>query len=93
MQIQLTLPRPHSAQLAMLRESRATTWRRAGVGLGSTLAIELLSRPALEGQPVAYFSPTYKLLTEVWRYLESTLSPSFSARTQRSAGSNCSPAA
>lgn len=76
MQIQLTLPRPHSAQLTMLRESRRYNVAACGRRFGkSTLAIELLSRPALEGQPVAYFSPTYKLLTEVWRYLESTLRP------------------
>lgn len=76
MQIQLTLPRPHSAQLAMLREARRYNVAACGRRFGkSTLAIELLSRPALEAQPVAYFSPTYKLLTEVWRYLESTLRP------------------
>lgn len=72
----LILPKPHSAQLAMLRESRRYNVAACGRRFGkSTLAIELLSRPALEGQPVAYFSPTYKLLTEVWRYLESTLRP------------------
>jgi phage FluMu gp28-like protein len=60
----------------MLREARRYNVAACGRRFGkSTLAIELLSRPALEAQPVAYFSPTYKLLTEVWRYLESTLRP------------------
>jgi terminase large subunit-like protein len=76
MQIQLTLPRPHTAQLAMLREARRYNVAACGRRFGkSTLAIELLSRPALEAQPVAYFSPTYKLLIEVWRLLETTLQP------------------
>lgn len=72
----LTLPKPHTAQLAMLREARRYNVAACGRRFGkSTLAIELLSRPALEGQPVAYFSPTYKLLTEVWRQVEGVLRP------------------
>lgn len=75
-EVQLILPRPHSGQLAMLREARRYNVAACGRRFGkSTLAIELLSRPALEAQPVAYFSPTYKLLIEVWRLLETTLSP------------------
>lgn len=75
-EVTLTLPKPHSGQLAMLREARRYNVAACGRRFGkSTLAIELLSRPALEAQPVAYFSPTYKLLIEVWRLLETTLSP------------------
>jgi hypothetical protein len=72
----LTLPRPHVGQLAMLREARRYNVAACGRRFGkSTLALELMARPALEGQPVAYFSPTYKLLTEVWRYMEGILQP------------------
>src|SRR5262245_55846883 len=75
-QIQLTLPRPHAAQRAMLREARRYNVAACGRRFGkSTLAIELLSRPALEAQPVGYFAPTYKLLTELWRWLDMTLRP------------------
>lgn len=75
-EVTLTLPRPHSGQLAMLREAKRYNVAACGRRFGkSTLAIELLSRPALEAQPVAYFSPTYKLLIEVWRLLETTLQP------------------
>lgn len=46
--------------------------RRAGkTVLGKDRAIET----ALGGQPVAWFSPTYKMLSEVWRELRSTLAP------------------
>src|SRR5262245_442485 len=75
-QIQLTLPRPHAAQRVMLREARRYNVAACGRRWGkSTLAIELLSRPSLEGQPVGYFAPTYKLLLELWRWLEMTLRP------------------
>lgn len=39
------------------------------------MAVELATRPALEGLPVGYFTPTYKLLTEYWRNLTACLSP------------------
>lgn len=35
----------------------------------TTLALDLLIDPALDGQPVAYFTPTYKMLDEFWRLL------------------------
>jgi hypothetical protein len=39
----------------------------------STLGEDLVIRPALEGYPVAWFSPTYKMLAEVWRDLRRIL--------------------
>lgn len=39
------------------------------------MAVELAVRPALEGKPVGYFTPTYKLLTEYWRNLTAILAP------------------
>jgi hypothetical protein len=41
----------------------------------TTLGINLLVRPALEGKPVGWFALTYKLILEVWRWLETTLAP------------------
>ena len=59
-----------------MRDTRRYNVAACGRRFGkSTLALELMARPALDGQPVAYFSPTYKLLTEVWRYMESILHP------------------
>lgn len=37
------------------------------------LGIDRLIGPALEGHPVAWFSPTYKMLTEVWRDVRNVL--------------------
>lgn len=41
----------------------------------TTLALDLLMRPALAGQPVAYFAPTYKMLIEFWRTLRDAADP------------------
>ena len=39
------------------------------------LAIDRLAGPALEGYPVAYFAPTYRMLSEVWREVKATFQP------------------
>jgi len=36
---------------------------------------ELLIAPALEGRPTAWFSPTYKMLAEVWRDVKTITAP------------------
>jgi len=41
----------------------------------TTLGIRALAVPALDGLPVAWFSPTYKMLTEVWRETRRLLYP------------------
>ena len=37
--------------------------------------MDRLIHPALRGRPVAWFSPTYRLLSDAWRSLQSTLHP------------------
>jgi hypothetical protein len=60
----------------MIREARrfsvATCGRRFGK---TTLGEDRVIEPALRGQPVAWFAPTYKMLTEVWRDLRAVLAP------------------
>jgi phage terminase large subunit-like protein len=41
----------------------------------TTLGLDRLIPPALDGQPVAYFAPTYKMLSEFWRAAQQTLKP------------------
>jgi len=41
----------------------------------TTLGQNLVIYPALEGYPVAWFSPTYKMLSEVWREARHILKP------------------
>lgn len=50
----------------------ATCGRRFGK---TTWGENRLIRPALEGYPAAWFSPTYKMLTEVWRDVRDLLAP------------------
>lgn len=58
----------HEAQNQVLRESRRFNVAACGRRWGkTTLAIDLLIEPALDGYPVGYFTPTYKMLAEVWR--------------------------
>jgi predicted phage terminase large subunit-like protein len=72
----LQLPRPHSAQRRVLHEARRFNVLACGRRWGkTTFGIERLVKPALEGYPVAWFSPTYKMLSEVWRTFSTTLRP------------------
>lgn len=72
--LMISLPKPHTAQRS-IRGSRArfntlACGRRFGK---TTMGIELLIKPALEAQPVAWFAPTYKDLADVWRDFKTTL--------------------
>lgn len=74
--MELTLPRPHPAQYQVLRESKRFNALCMGRRWGkTTLAIDRAVRPALRGKPVAWFAPTYKLLTDPWQELQSALKP------------------
>lgn len=76
----VSLPRPHTGQRELLRTARRFNVAACGRRYGkSTLALHLLARPALAGQPVGYFAPTYKLLLEVWRAMRSRLAPALAA--------------
>jgi hypothetical protein len=72
--VQLILPRPHPAQYQVLQESKRFNVLCCGRRWGkTTIAIDRLVRPALRGKPVAWFAPTYKLLSEAWQNLQSAL--------------------
>lgn len=81
MSITLKLKTPHPAQ----REIIAATSRFKVVDAGrrfgkSDLAVELLARPMIEGYPVGYFAPSYKLLAQEWREVERALGPAIAKR-------------
>lgn len=69
----------HPGQQAILADPSRYRVIAAGRRFGKTLlAIEWLALEAggaLDGHPVAFFSPTYKLLLDVWSDLERTLKP------------------
>lgn len=64
----LTLPRRHPGQERVLQDAARFNVLACGRRWGkTTLGVDLLVPPALGGKPVAWFAPTYKMLTEVWR--------------------------
>lgn len=72
----MTLPRPHPAQREVLRGARRWNAVACGRRWGkSVLGEDRLIGPALEGGPVAWCSPTYKMLAEVWRDVRRALLP------------------
>jgi hypothetical protein len=64
----IVLPRRHAAQQRVVDEAARFNTICCGRRWGkSTLGVDLLVPPALGGYPVAWFAPTYKMLTETWR--------------------------
>ena len=65
--VTVRLPRPHPGQARLRPELRRYNVLCMGRRFGKTIfGLHRLS-PALHGYPVAWFSPTYKMLKEVWR--------------------------
>lgn len=76
MDVTITLNKPHTAQLQVLSEAKRFNVLDCGRRWGkSTLAENLLAEPALEGYPVGYFTPTYKLLEGTFNGLLKRLQP------------------
>ena len=72
----LILPRPHSAQKRVINEAQRFNVLACGRRFGKTrLGIDRLIRPALEGKPAAFFAPTYKMMSDVWRETYNTVLP------------------
>lgn len=70
------LPRPHASQAVILDEARRFNVVACGRRFGkSTLGINRLVDGALRGHPVGWFSPTYKMLAEIWRDVVHILAP------------------
>jgi hypothetical protein len=67
-QIALKLRRPHAGQQRIYAEKRRFNVVCCGRRYGKTiLGTNLLIEAGLEGKPVAWASPTYKMLLEIWR--------------------------
>lgn len=65
---------PHDGQWEVIRNARRFNVVACGRRWGKTvLGIDRIIRPALEGFPVAWFAPEYKLLLEAWREIKALL--------------------
>src|SRR2546428_96904 len=49
----------------------------------TVLGMDRLIHPALQGKPVAWFAPNYRLLSDVWRELQATLGPVIARTNQQ----------
>jgi hypothetical protein len=66
--IYLRIPRPHPAQQSIMDSGKRFNVVVCGRRFGKTRMALLRSvKPLLSGKPIAYFAPTYKMLTEFWR--------------------------
>src|ERR1035438_6839098 len=82
--IPLKLMAPHPAQLRLIQESQRFNVVCCGRRWGKTvLGMDRLIQAALEGKPVAWFSPTYRLLGDVWRELLCVLAPAIRQKSEQ----------
>jgi len=81
MEIEVTLSKPHKAQLQIISEAKRFNVLDCGRRFGkSKLAANILSENALEGNPGAYFAPTYKLLEGTFKDILTALQPLISRK-------------
>ena len=74
--IELVLPSLHPAQQQIIDEARRFNVLACGRRFGKTmLGIDLIIDKVLDGYPVSWFSPTYKMLAEVWKEIVQTTKP------------------
>lgn len=74
--LRLALPRLHVAQQQVKREAKRFNVVDCGRRFGKTLlGQDLAVHPILQGYPVGWFAPTYKILLEAWQVLTNTLQP------------------
>ena len=75
-QIELILPVLHPGQQQIIDEARRFNVLACGRRFGKTkLGIDLIIDKALDGYPVGWFSPTYRMLGEVWKEIVETTRP------------------
>lgn len=72
----IRLDRPHAGQQAVIAGAKRFNVLQCGRRFGKTaLGLNRLIECALRGGRAAWFAPTYKLLTEVWRDLLAIVGP------------------
>jgi hypothetical protein len=83
-EIKLQLTALHPAQLQVTQRAKRFNVVCCGRRWGKTvLGMDRLIHPALEGKPVAWFAPNYRLLADVWRELQATLGPVITRTNQQ----------
>lgn len=66
--LKIQLPRPHEGQRRVIAEAGRFNVVNCGRRFGKTsLGLDRCATPATLAYPIGWFSPTYKMLLEVWR--------------------------
>lgn len=80
-EIKLILPKPHSGrrmggQERIIREAKRYNVLDCGRRFGKTdLCQTIISQPLLDGYPVGWFAPTYKILDDAWSEIKRVYAP------------------
>lgn len=83
-EIKLQLTALHPAQLQVVQQAKRFNVVCCGRRWGKTvLGMDRLIHPALQGKPVAWFAPNFRLLADVWRELQRTLGPIITKTNQQ----------
>jgi phage terminase large subunit-like protein len=78
------LPRPHPAQATVIDEAARFNVVVCGRRFGkTTLGIDRLIVPALDGKPVAWCAPTYRMMVETWEILQHVLANVIAQRNEQ----------
>ena len=82
-EVNLILPRPHPGQTQVFKEAKRFNALCCGRRWGKTVqGMQCVIKPALAGQRTAWFSPTYRLLSDAWRNLQTTLQPATARKNE-----------
>ncbi len=74
--LELVLPTPHAGQAQVIAEARRFNVLDCGRRFGkTTLGIDRCVTPDVLAYPVGWFSPSYKMMLEVWREVVRILEP------------------
>lgn len=80
--LEIVLPTPHSGQREVLSTTARFNVLACGRRFGkTTLGLDRCATPDVLGYPVGWFSPTYKMLTEVWRTAVGMFAPIIERRS------------
>src|SRR5574341_1254434 len=84
--IQIELPVLHPAQRSIIEYPARFKVLACGRRFGkTTVSADILANDMIDGYPVAYCAPSYKMVQEVWRLLKNILKPvtSYSNETEK----------
>jgi phage terminase large subunit-like protein len=80
----VTLPKPHPAQEQVIDEAARFNVVVCGRRFGkTTLGQNRLIMPALDGKPVAWCAPTYRMMVETWESLQHVLANVIAQRNEQ----------